>query len=60
MLSKLNFALAQGTKAMPALVGYGAAAGLAVVYLTDKWFSKPVLAAIPWVGAPYQTVEEEK
>ena len=28
------------------MAGYGAAGGLMVLYLTDNWFSKPVLKSV--------------
>eukprot|EP00045_Choanoeca_perplexa_P003398 m.30947 g.30947 ORF g.30947 m.30947 type:complete len:62 (+) comp12019_c0_seq1:1935-2120(+) len=42
----------------PSVAGYGAAGGLFVIYLTDNWFSKPVLKAVPWIGDRYQGGDE--
>eukprot|EP00043_Microstomoeca_roanoka_P004115 m.47667 g.47667 ORF g.47667 m.47667 type:complete len:156 (+) comp12342_c0_seq3:183-650(+) len=48
------FALSICTCRAPTAAAYSGAAGLVVLYMTDRWIGRPVLAKIPWIGDRYQ------
>ncbi|EGD79157.1 hypothetical protein PTSG_09888 [Salpingoeca rosetta] len=59
MLAQLKYAVGQSKRWAPSLAAYGAVTSMAIVYMTDKWIGRPVLARVPWIGDRYQLPKEE-